>query len=58
MVDPDKIRSMLPEWKSYVANDSLTAAQKTQKEAGHIAEILGYKALRERWNVDSRWIPF
>merc|ERR1719443_1539836 len=51
MIDPDQVRQALPEWGSYVAKDPLTAAQKTQKEAGHIAEILGYKALRERWNV-------
>lgn len=51
VVDPDHIRQTLPEWNGYVAKDPLTAAVKTQKEAGHIAEILGYKALRERWNV-------
>lgn len=51
IVDPDVLRQELPEWKGYVAKDPLTAALKTQKEAGHIAEILGYKALKERWNV-------
>lgn len=51
IVDPDMIRQALPEWDGYVAKDPLTAAIKTQKEAGHIAEILGYKALRMRWNV-------
>lgn len=51
IVDPDHIRQELPEWQGYVLNDPETAAIKTQKEAGHIAEILGYKALRERWNV-------
>lgn len=50
-VDPDAVRQSLPEWAGYVAKDPLTAAIKTQKEAGHISEILGYKALRERWNV-------
>jgi hypothetical protein len=50
-VDPDQIRSMLPEWDGYVKRDPELAAVKTQKEAGHIAEILGYKALRERSNV-------
>jgi hypothetical protein len=51
IVDPDQVRQTLPEWQGYVDKDPQTAAIKTQKEAGHIAEILGYKALRERWNV-------
>jgi len=51
MVDPDEIRQLLPEWNSYVAKDPESAAAKTQKEAGHMAEILGYRALRSRWNV-------
>lgn len=50
-VDPDQVRQSLPEWDGYVARDPLTAAIKTQKEAGHVAEILGYKALKSRWNV-------
>lgn len=51
IVDPDEIRQKLPEWNGYVKKDPMQAAMKTQKEAGHIAEILGYKALRSRWNV-------
>lgn len=50
-VDPDAIRQSLPEWPGYVANDPMSAAIKTQKEAGAMAEILGYKALGQRWNV-------
>jgi len=50
-VDPDAIRQALPEWPGYVANDPMSAAIKTQKEAGCMAEILGYKALGQRWNV-------
>jgi len=50
-VDPDAIRQSLPEWDGYVSKDPLTAAVKTQKEAGCIAEIMGYKVLCERWNV-------
>eukprot|EP00931_Biecheleriopsis_adriatica_P035172 TRINITY_DN20253_c0_g1_i1.p1 TRINITY_DN20253_c0_g1~~TRINITY_DN20253_c0_g1_i1.p1 ORF type:complete len:430 (+),score=83.35 TRINITY_DN20253_c0_g1_i1:51-1340(+) len=50
-IDPDQIRESLPEWDGYVKQDPLEAAKKTQKEAGHISEILGYKSLRERWNV-------
>jgi len=51
IVDPDNIRQMLPEWDAYVGYDAETAGDKTQKEAGHIAEILGYKALRNRYRV-------
>jgi hypothetical protein len=51
VVDPDKIRQTLPEWKGYVARDAEQAARRTQKEAGCMAEILGYRALRSRWNV-------
>jgi len=51
VVDPDAIRQKLPEWEAYVATDPETAGDKTQKEAGCIAEILGYRALRDRFNV-------
>mmetsp|Transcript_91558 Transcript_91558/g.259227 ORF Transcript_91558/g.259227 Transcript_91558/m.259227 type:complete len:370 (+) Transcript_91558:52-1161(+) len=51
VVDPDKIRTMLPEWDSYVKMNRESAGDMTQKEAGCIAEILGYKALRQRLNV-------
>jgi hypothetical protein len=53
---------MLPEWEKYVKYDPTSAGAKTQKEAGHIAEILGYKALRHRYRVifdgslrDAKW---
>jgi len=62
VVDPDQIRQMLPEWEGYVKHDAESAGTKTQKEAGHIAEILGYKALRNRYRVifdgslkDAKW---
>ncbi|CAK0879498.1 unnamed protein product, partial [Prorocentrum cordatum] len=62
VVDPDQIRQMLPEWERYVKHDPASAGAKTQKEAGHIAEILGYKALRHRYRVifdgslrDAKW---
>jgi len=51
VVDPDQIRQMLPEWGDYVKHEPESAGDKTQKEAGHIAEILGYKALRHRYRV-------
>lgn len=51
VVDPDQIRQLLPEWETYVRKDSELAGNMTQKEAGMIAEILGYRALRDRHNV-------
>eukprot|EP00929_Paragymnodinium_shiwhaense_P013824 TRINITY_DN121677_c0_g1_i1.p1 TRINITY_DN121677_c0_g1~~TRINITY_DN121677_c0_g1_i1.p1 ORF type:complete len:607 (-),score=121.57 TRINITY_DN121677_c0_g1_i1:171-1991(-) len=49
--DLDKIRQKLPEWETYSQKDPMLAGEMTQKEAGHIAEILGYKALRGHLNV-------
>lgn len=61
-VDPDEIRQTLPEWPGYVKRCPERAGDLTQKEAGCIAEILTYKALRERKNViidgslsDQKW---
>mmetsp|Transcript_77730 Transcript_77730/g.222801 ORF Transcript_77730/g.222801 Transcript_77730/m.222801 type:complete len:406 (+) Transcript_77730:37-1254(+) len=51
VVDPDQIRQMLPEWELYVDKKPDRAGELTQKEAGCIAEILGYRALRQRLNV-------
>merc|ERR1712048_39822 len=51
MVDPDQIRQSLPEWQALVEEDAENAGRRTQKEAGCIAEILGYKALRSRFDV-------
>merc|ERR1712176_779626 len=51
MVDPDRIRQTLPEWQDLVKEDAENAGRRTQKEAGCIAEILGYKALRNRFDV-------
>lgn len=50
-VDPDAIRHALPEWSAYVQHDASVAGEQTQKEAGCMAEILAYKALRQRCNV-------
>jgi len=50
-VDPDAVRQRLPEWAGFVAKDPLKAAVLTQKEAGHIAEILGFSALKQRRNI-------
>lgn len=51
VVDPDAIRQALPEWEDYAKNDPEKAGDHTQKEAGMIAEVLGYRALRDRLNV-------
>uniref|UniRef100_A0A7S1WFY0 EF-hand domain-containing protein n=1 Tax=Alexandrium catenella TaxID=2925 RepID=A0A7S1WFY0_ALECA len=51
VVDPDAIRHELPEWKIYCERDANSAGDLTQKEAGHIAEILGHRGLRDRYNV-------
>merc|ERR1719464_2671927 len=51
VVDPDAVRQKLPEWDRYVAHDPSVAGNRTQKEAGCIAEILTYRALRDRFNV-------
>jgi len=51
VVDPDAIRQALPEWKSYCSRDESTAGNLTQKEAGCIAELLGERGLRDRYNV-------
>lgn len=51
VVDPDAIRQALPEWGQYVKIDCGRAGEMTQKEAGLISELLGYKALRNRLNV-------
>lgn len=50
-VDPDAIRQALPEWNGYVKRDPSSAAALTHKEAGMIAELLGFAALRCRRNV-------
>lgn len=51
IIDPDAIRQKLPEWGLYLAANPSTAGDMTQKEAGCIAEIMGYRALRDRHNV-------
>lgn len=51
IVDPDAVRQNLPEWPQYVAADSEKAGDMTQKEAGMIAELIGFAGLRDRRNV-------
>eukprot|EP01036_Dinobryon_divergens_P028641 gene28642-37621_t len=50
-VDPDKIRDLLPEMEEYNRRDPSTMGFLTQKEVGHLTEILTYKSLGEGKNV-------
>ena len=61
-VDPDEIRTILPEYATYVTLNAETAGEYTQKEAGMIAEIITEVALDRGINVlvdgslsDSKW---
>jgi hypothetical protein len=50
-VDPDIIRSMLPEMEGYNEIDPLNMGWLTQKEVGYISELLTYRALDAQKNV-------
>ena len=50
-VDPDAIRSLLPEFSSYIKHNISIAGSLTQKEVGYISEILSYDALKLGKNV-------
>lgn len=50
-VDMDDIRARLPEWPEYLQNGQATAGERTQKEAGMIAELVTHNALRRRRNI-------
>jgi len=50
-VDPDQIRSMLPETSRYVEKNASSTGAFTQKEAGYISEVLTEAALREGRNI-------
>ena len=45
IVDPDAIRTWLPEWHGLVAQNASTAGYRTQREVGSLAEILTTWAL-------------
>jgi hypothetical protein len=51
IVDPDAIRYQFPEWPAFVAEDPETAAARTHKEAGYIAELIQEEALRRGRSV-------
>lgn len=51
LVDPDKMRKMLPESAEYRRRDPLTAGQFTQKEVGFLSEILTMQGLIDAKNV-------
>ncbi|CAJ1913586.1 unnamed protein product [Cylindrotheca closterium] len=50
-VDPDEIRSQLPEYRVYIEKDPLHAGEFTRKEAGMLVEILTEEALERGNNV-------
>ena len=50
-VDPDILRELLPETKSYIEIDPVKAGNFTQKEVGYIAEVLNKVALGLGKNV-------
>ena len=52
-VDVARIRELLPEMREYSRIDPRTAGQRTQMEAGHIAEVVSEEALARGLNV---WI--
>lgn len=51
LVDPDRMRKMLPESAEYRRRDPLTAGQYTQKEVGFLSEILTMQGLLDAKNV-------
>jgi endonuclease/exonuclease/phosphatase family metal-dependent hydrolase len=50
-VDPDQIRSMLPETSGYVKEHASSTGILTQKEAGYLQELLTEAALQEGKNI-------
>eukprot|EP00903_Cladosiphon_okamuranus_P014409 g13377.t1 len=50
-VDPDRLRTELPEMEGYIKRDSATAGSLTHKEAGLMAEILEETALLQGRNI-------
>jgi predicted kinase len=62
MVDPDEIRRLLPEFRTYLQKNAEQAGAFTRKEAGMLAEILSVAALERGLNVlkdgslrDAQW---
>eukprot|EP00596_Hydrurales_sp_CCMP1899_P003446 CAMPEP_0119042274 /NCGR_PEP_ID=MMETSP1177-20130426/14509_1 /TAXON_ID=2985 /ORGANISM="Ochromonas sp, Strain CCMP1899" /LENGTH=829 /DNA_ID=CAMNT_0007008945 /DNA_START=391 /DNA_END=2877 /DNA_ORIENTATION=- len=50
-VDPDALRELLPETEEYIRRDEDTAGYLTQKEVGHVCEVLTISALIQGKNV-------
>lgn len=50
-VDPDELRSHLPEYRGYLEHDANTAGEKTHREASLMSEIAVSEALRESKHV-------
>ena len=51
VVDPDKIKYQLPEMSSFIAQNPLTAGNRTHKESGYIAEIIQNAALSQHFPI-------
>jgi hypothetical protein len=50
-IDPDEIRTRLPEFKTYSVRNPNTAGRLTQKEVGYISEVMTLNALEEGKNA-------
>lgn len=50
-VDPDKIRSHIPEYEKYLRENPWTAGEKTSKEVGYICELIQMHALVNNYNI-------
>lgn len=50
-IDQDLIRMYLPEYTTYLNEDSMTAGLKTNKESGYIAELVQKHAMFEGYNL-------
>lgn len=51
LVDPDAIRSSLPEYNSYVLRDRDSAGERTQREVGYLSEVMVLNALENGGSV-------
>ena len=50
-IDPDYIKTVMPEWNGYLTTDTYTAGSLTHRESGYIQEIAQEVALRSKQNI-------
>lgn len=50
-IDPDHIRTFIPEYKTYLHENPWTAGNKTNKEVGYICELMQLHALLNNYNI-------